>query len=123
MAPSMYSEQKTADTRFDVCDEEEADVYSDDDGTDAESSTHLSMTRGSFTSHDEKKEVYKMSAKDTRRVQCGRAGALLVLLLTAMGVTWTTYVLLEKEETSNFVVAVSSLRSLSHTQSLSSHRY
>jgi hypothetical protein len=65
-------------------------------------------THGSTSSsNDEKKAVYKVSAKDTRRVQLGRAGAILVLLLTALGVTLTTYKLLKNEETSNFETAVS----------------
>ncbi|CAB9519281.1 Guanylate cyclase (Partial), partial [Seminavis robusta] len=54
---------------------------------------------------DEKKEVYKMSAKDTRRVQLWRVAMTLALLLTALGVTLTTYLVLIGEESKNFETA------------------
>lgn len=56
---------------------------------------------------DEKKEVYKMSAKDTFRIQLGRVAVTVILLLTALGVTLTTFKLLKNEETHNFEVSVS----------------
>ncbi|CAB9505736.1 Receptor-type guanylate cyclase gcy [Seminavis robusta] len=54
---------------------------------------------------DEKKEVYKMSAKDTRRVRLWRFVVTAALLITALVVTLTTYRFLKNEETSNFEVA------------------
>jgi hypothetical protein len=91
-------------------DEEEVDAHVEveDEEIDVDSDSTVNSTHGSTSSsNDEKKAVYKMSAKDTRRVQLGRAGAILVLILTALGVTLTTYKLLKSEETSNFETAVS----------------
>jgi len=51
---------------------------------------------------DEKKEVYKMSAKDTQRVQLMRFAMTMALLLTALGITLATYKLLKAEEQTNF---------------------
>ena len=74
----------------------------DDDSVSYETDTDLHTT----TERDEKKEVYKMSAKDTFRVRLWRAAMTVVLLLTALGVTLTTYKLLKDEERNNFEVAV-----------------
>ena len=72
--------------------------------TDDEGSTSRSASTSS--SKSEKQEVYKMSAKDTFRVQLWRVAVTVVLLLTAFAVTYTTYLLLKQEEKSNFEVAV-----------------
>ena len=77
-----------------------------------DSSNHFDSSTDDQSSSDEsrrdaKKEVYKMSAKDTFRVQLWRFAVTVVLLLTAFTVTWTTYKLLKEEEQSNFEVAVS----------------
>lgn len=56
---------------------------------------------------DEKKEVYKMSAQDTKKVQLMRLAMTLALLLTALGITLTTFKLLKEEENKNFSTAVS----------------
>lgn len=58
---------------------------------------------------DEVEEVLKMSRKDTVKVQLSRFAATFALLLTALAVTFTTYKFLKKEETDNFVNAVSIL--------------
>ena len=61
----------------------------------------------SVQERDEVKEVHKMSAKDTRRVQLLRLAATLVLLGVAFSVTFASYTFLKKEEKSNFETAVS----------------
>ena len=85
--------------------------------TDDEGSTSRSASTSS--SKREKQEVYKMSAKDTFRVQLWRVAVTVVLLLTAFAVTYTTYLLLKQEEKSNFEVAV---RNTKQDKDLLSHR-
>ena len=55
---------------------------------------------------DEVKELEKASAKETRRVVLGRAAVLGALLLTAIAITWTTFVFLNNDQTSIFETAV-----------------
>jgi hypothetical protein len=105
---SNTSVEKQSDLPMGSYDEDEkVDTYvEEDEGIDVDST--VDTTHGSTSSsNDEKKAVYKMSAKDTRRVQLGRVGAILVLLLTALGVTLTTYKLLKNEESNSFETAVS----------------
>ncbi|CAB9515789.1 Receptor-type guanylate cyclase gcy [Seminavis robusta] len=71
----------------------------------SEAMTDTENTVRSEDERDEKKEVYKMSAKDTRRVQLWRFVVTVALLVTALVVTLTTYRFLKDEETSNFEVA------------------
>ena len=66
----------------------------------------------SFLSHstqerDEVKEIQKMTHTDTARVNRWRVAATMVLLLTAVAVTATTYSILKKEEAGNFDTGVS----------------
>ena len=91
---------RTEETGFDPIfhDEEDGSVSSETSGTEYPAT---------ITERDEKKEVYKMSAKDTLRVRLWRAAMTLVLLLTALSVTLTTHKLLKAQERSNFEVAVS----------------
>ena len=81
--------------------------FGDEDDYLNNSRTFSSYSGAEPTERDEKKEVYKMSAKDTRRVQLMRLAVTLALLLTALGVTLTTYKFLKEEENNNFETAVS----------------
>jgi hypothetical protein len=60
----------------------------------------------SLEERDEVKEVYKLSAKDTLRVQIWRLAATSVLLLTATAVTYATYRFLKEAEKKSFETAV-----------------
>ena len=100
----------TMKTAKDASVDDAKDFESDVESVSSSNSTDMGSSdfgNSSRNSRDEKKEVYKMSAKDTFRVQLWRAAVTLVLLLTAFAVTWTTYRLLKDEEESNFEVAVS----------------
>ncbi|CAB9515790.1 Receptor-type guanylate cyclase gcy [Seminavis robusta] len=77
----------------------------DDYSLGSETFTETEGTMRSEEERDERKEVYKMSAKDTRRVRLWRFAVMVVLLITALVVTLTTYRFLKAEETSNFEVA------------------
>ena len=79
-------------------------VSDDDSVMDCESSEEFASSE---ESRDEKAEVYKMSAKDTFRVKLWRAAVTVVLLLTALAVTLTTYKFLKADETDSFKTAVS----------------
>ena len=61
------------------------------------------------SSRDEVKQIRDMSKKDTFRVQTWRMAVTVLLLLTAVAVTATTYYLLDQEEYKNFEIAVSCL--------------
>lgn len=93
---SNYTVEETCLESMILKDEDDGSVASETSGTGFNPSER-----------DEKKEVYKMSAKDTSRVRRWRGAMTLVLLLTALGVTLTTYKLLKDEERNNFEVAVS----------------
>jgi hypothetical protein len=56
---------------------------------------------------DEVLEVKKLTSKDTFRVQAWRCAVTLLLALTAVAVTMTTYRLLVKEQERIFIAAVS----------------
>ena len=51
-------------------------------------------------------EVEKITLKDTRRLRFWRMIVTLVILVTALAVTLTTYRLLQKEQKENFKSAV-----------------
>ena len=88
-------------------------VDCDDDVSFSSTDDEESRSVSTSSSKREKQEVYKMSAKDTFRVQLWRVAVTVVLLLTAFAVTYTTYRLLKQEEQSNFEVAVSVARVIS----------
>lgn len=56
---------------------------------------------------DEVKEIQKLSNRDTKRIFGLRLLLLLLLALTGVAVTWTTYTLLKREEENDFTEAVS----------------
>ena len=78
-----------------------------DDGFHEESVTDSGLLDSTTEERDEKKEVYKMSAKDTFRVKLWRGAVTIVLLITALAVTLSTYKFLKAEEKESFEVAVS----------------
>ncbi|CAB9505738.1 Guanylate cyclase [Seminavis robusta] len=80
-------------------------IFDDEDDYSVVSETMTDTEGAPSEERDEKKEVYKMSAKDTRHVRLWRFVATLALLVTALVVTLTTYRFLKAEETSNFEVA------------------
>ena len=55
---------------------------------------------------DEVQEVQKLASKDTRRLHLWRVVVTLVLLATAIVVTFTTYSFLKQEQSDNFHEAV-----------------
>lgn len=59
---------------------------------------------------DEVEEIHRQAKEDNSRVCLGRTLATGALLATAIAVTWSTYVVLKKEEQEDFEMAVSSLR-------------
>lgn len=77
-----------------------------DDGFNDESFTDSGQLESTAEERDEKKEIHKMSAKDTFRVQLWRGAVTVVLLITALAVTLTTYKFLKAEEKNSFEVAV-----------------
>ncbi|CAB9496654.1 expressed unknown protein [Seminavis robusta] len=88
--------------------QDNSSVFLDDDDDDevpVQDSTDRPLSLSGSGSRDERQEVYKMSAKDTRRVRLGRLAVTVVLLLTALTVTLTTYKLLKREEQHSFRVA------------------
>lgn len=70
------------------------------------------MNSTTESSRDEKAEVIKDSAKDNLRVMLWRIAVTVVLLLTALAVTITTYTLLKRGEQNNFEVAVCTVQSI-----------
>ena len=55
---------------------------------------------------DEVREVEKITIKDTRRLHFWRFVVTFIILLTALAVTFTTYLLLQHEQRENFESAV-----------------
>ena len=85
----------------------------DDDVDDLDSIEHEEEMSSSYsesfapkTERDEVKEVKKMSQKDTSRVIFWRTAVTVVLLLTAVAVTLTTYKLLKKAQNDDVETAV-----------------
>ena len=57
---------------------------------------------------DEVKEVRKLASKDTNRIKVWRYVITVVLCMTAVAVTVSTFTLLKQQEDENFQTAVSS---------------
>ena len=102
---TWMAEKKSGELADYVMGESEADLASVDDFSSEESSGDIES--GSVEERDEVREVERVAAKDTRRLHVSRAVVTLVLLLTALAVTLTTYFSLKKEEDTNFETAVS----------------
>ena len=83
-------------------DVDDLDSIEDED----EMSSTNSESFESKTERDEVKEVQKMSQKDTSRVIFWRTAVTVVLLLTAVAVTLTTYKLLKKAQNDDVETAV-----------------
>ena len=85
-------------------DEEDVDYFRED-------TTASDFSSGDTPSEerDEVKEVQKMARKETARVVFWRVAVTVVLLLTAVAVTLTTYRFLINEEEEDFETAVSLL--------------
>ena len=66
-------------------------------------------TSSSGDERDEVKEIEKMSKLETFRVNLGRYAVILILLITTVAVTMTTYYFLNLKEYGNFEIAVSSI--------------
>jgi hypothetical protein len=77
----------------------------DDDDDDLNDETTEDGT-GAERRRDEVGEVRKMSSKDSLRLSLWRLVVTCVLLLTAFAVTYTTFILLMKQEDKNFSTAV-----------------
>jgi hypothetical protein len=83
--------------------DDDAGEESDDDVNDETTEDVIEAERR----RDEVGEVRKMSSKDLSRLSLWRLVVTCVLLLTAFVVTYTTFVMLRKQEDSNFITAVS----------------
>ena len=83
--------------------------HGDDDASSSSfSSSYSEEETGSLSSsRDEVKQIRDMSKKDTFRVKTWRLAVTVLLLVTAVAVTATTYHLLNQEEYKNFEIAVS----------------
>ena len=67
------------------------------------------QTSSSGDERDEVKEIEIMSKLETFRVNLGRYAVILILLITTVAVTMTTYYFLNLKEYGNFEIAVSSI--------------
>ena len=69
--------------------------------------THTtSQEEASSEARDEIKEIRKLSAKDTAWIRRWRYTVLILLLVTAVTITFITYRMLINQENENFVTAV-----------------
>jgi type VI protein secretion system component VasF len=88
------------------------DIVDDDE----ESTDDDEVATGAVTAdqirRDEVREVRKLSSKDTTRLRLWRIIVTGVLLLTAVAITFTTYILLTQQEDENFQTAVRFILSL-----------
>ena len=67
----------------------------------------LTASRTTEDERDEIAEVHKFSRKDTNRIRLWRLVIAMVLLVTALTVTLTTYKILKSEQDESFDTAVS----------------
>ena len=79
-----------------------------DDEELCEMSSSTESQRSPEKSPDEEEEIRKLSQKETSRVRTWRILVFLALLVTAVSVTVTTYILLKQQEHENFQNVVSS---------------
>jgi hypothetical protein len=87
----------------------DVDYDEDDDDDDDEKGVGSTSTETELIDRrDEVGEVRKMSLNDTNRLRLWRIVVMLVILLTAFAVTFTTFTLLERQEHENFKTAVRS---------------
>ena len=82
---------------------------SSEDSCSYDATTHFAASVASDESRDEVKEVEKATRAETNRLRLWRIVVTVVLLLTALAVTLTTYKLLQHQEHKSFETAVSKL--------------
>ena len=87
-----------------ILDDDDQSAFSyDAHSLDEQTSTERSVREDD---RDEVQEVERITLKDTRRLRFWRLIVTLVILLTALAVTLTTYFLLQEEQKENFESSV-----------------
>ena len=71
-----------------------------------DSTNHTTSQGPPSEGRDEIKEIRKLSAKDTAWIRRWRYTVLILLLITAITITFITYRMLVNQESENFVTAV-----------------
>lgn len=85
---------------------ENDDVHDEDSTPRVDGDPNTTTATPGYRRRDEVGEVRKMSSQDTNRLRWWRVIVTGVLLLTALAITFTTYVLLKQQEDENFQTAV-----------------